>query len=101
MFNKCNKIKEIKGINNFNTSKFTNMNSMFGSCYKLQYLNLTNFDTSNINDMAGILADCHGLKEIKGINNFNTTKVINMECMFSACGELEYLNLTSLILQSN
>ena len=50
MFNKCHKLKEIKGINKFNTDKVTNMRAMFCECNKLENLNL-NFDTSNVNDM--------------------------------------------------
>ena len=52
LMNKCHRLKEIKGINNFNTSKVINMKAMFN--------------------------ECHKLKEIKGINNFNTSKVTNM-----------------------
>ena len=40
------KLKEIKGINNFNTSQVTNMKSMFNQCNELEYLDLSNFDTS-------------------------------------------------------
>ena len=39
MFNKCHKLKAIKGINKFITNKVTNMNTMFQQCYELQYLN--------------------------------------------------------------
>ena len=35
MFNQCHKLKEIKGINNFNTIKVTNMYGMFGNCKEL------------------------------------------------------------------
>ena len=30
--------------------------------------------------MANMFYACHKLKEIKGINNFNTIKVIDMSC---------------------
>ena len=32
MFNECHKLKEIKGINNFNTDNVTNMKGMFSEC---------------------------------------------------------------------
>ena len=35
------------------------------------------------------------LKEIKGINNFNTINVNNMSVMFHNCPELEYLDLSN------
>ena len=74
MFNKCHELKEIKGINKFNTNKVTNMKAMFQNCYKLINLDL-NFDTSNVIDMGWMFTKCHELKEIKGINKFNTNKV--------------------------
>ena len=45
MFNKCHKLKEIKGINKFITNKVKNMKAMFGKCYELEYLDLSNFDS--------------------------------------------------------
>ena len=51
MFAHCSKLKEIKGINNFNTSNITNINSMFFVCEELEYLDLTNFDTSNVTNI--------------------------------------------------
>ena len=75
MFNKCHKLKEIKGINNFNTFNVTNMKAMFNECNELEYLDLSNFDTSSVTDMEAMFNECHKLKEIKGINNFNTSKV--------------------------
>ena len=45
MFNKCQKLKEIKGINKFNTNQVTIMKAMFNECNELEYLDLSNFDT--------------------------------------------------------
>jgi surface protein len=36
MFNKCYKLKEIKGINNFNIKKVNNMIEMFSDCFSLK-----------------------------------------------------------------
>ena len=74
MFNECHKLKEIKGINKFNTNKVTAMQVMFGECYELEYLDLSNFDTSNVTNMSFMFTKCHKLKEIKGINKFKTNK---------------------------
>ena len=35
MFNECYKLKEIKGINNFNTSKVNDICAMFQCCSEL------------------------------------------------------------------
>ena len=82
LFWECYKLKEIKGINNFKTFKVTNMKLMFNKCNELEYLELDNFNTSNVTDMGWMFNECYKLKEIKGINNFNTSKVIYMDKCF-------------------
>ena len=95
MFYNCHKLKEIKGINKFNSNQVTKMNSMFQQCNELEYLDLSNFDTSKVNDMGFMFNHCHKLKEIKGINKFNTNQVTKMKAMFQECNELEYLDLSN------
>ena len=51
MFDNCNKLKEIKGLNKFNTKNVIDISLMFGTCHELEYLDLSNFDTSNVTDM--------------------------------------------------
>ena len=81
MFNKCYKLKEIKGINKFNTNKVNNMSGILQKCNEIEHLDLSNFNTSNITDMSFMFNECHKLKEIKGIENFNTSNVLNMSGM--------------------
>ena len=88
MFAGCNKLKEIKGINQFNTNNVTNMKAIFQECNELISLDLSNFNTSKVTDMEGMFNECHKLKEIKGINQFNTNNVTNMKAMFQLCNEL-------------
>ena len=115
MFNGCHKLKEIKGIHNFDTKNVTNMagmfrqctdlkkldvsefntfnainfNSMFQECFILEYLDLSKFNTSNVTDMENMFKYCHKLKEIKGINKFNISKVIHKDGIFDDCDELK------------
>ena len=77
MFNKCHELKEIKGLNKFNTSKVINMKEMSQESKKIISLEL-NFDTYNAINMGWMFNGCHELKEIKGINKFKTAKVCNM-----------------------
>ena len=85
MFFDCNILKEIKGLNKFNTKKVTDISGMFFRCHELEYLDLSNFDTSNVTNMYGMFNKCHNLKEIKGINKFNTIQVTNMvQCFKNA-----------------
>ena len=76
MFNKCHKLKEIKGINKFNTNQVINMKAMFQECNELEYLDLSNFDTSKVNDMGFMFSNCLKLKYLNLIN-FS----LNNECL--------------------
>ena len=43
IFKKCNKLREIKGINEFKAVKLKNIIGMFLNCASLKYLDLSNF----------------------------------------------------------
>ena len=101
IFFRCEKLKELKGINNFNTIKVTNMSSMFEECEELEYLDLSNFNTSNVTNMEFMFKRCYKLKEIKGINNFDISKVENKEEMFEDCKELSYSDLSDFNISSD
>ena len=94
MFNKCYKLKEIKGINSFSTPELTYTELMFNECNELEFLDLSKFNIANITDMSFMFNKCYKLKEIKGINNFTTLKLTNTESMFNECNEIEYLDLS-------
>ena len=94
MFNMCQKLKEIKGINNFNTSQVTNMESVFKDCEELEYLDLSNFNTIKVIDMESMFKKCINLKEIKGINNFKIFKNTKKDEIFSGCINLRNLELS-------
>ena len=94
MFSECRKLKEIQGVNNFDTSKVINMEGIFSDCIELEYLDLSNFDTSNLTAMPFMFYGCCKLKEIKGINNINISKVNKMEYLFEYCKELKYVDLS-------
>ncbi len=98
MFSSCRKITELE-LSHFKTSQVTTMVSMFGSCERLISLDLSHFDTRNVTDMSSMfgIADPGGmrLEEIKGIEQFNTEKVIDMSRIFSNCCKLTSLDLSS------
>ena len=78
MFNKCNKLREIKGLNQFITNKVTNMYAMFQLCKELEYLDLSNFDTSNVTDMSFMFYECNKLKYLNSLNFSINGKTKNM-----------------------
>ena len=68
MFNECLKLKEIKGINIFNTNNVKNMKAIFNECYVLNYLDLTNFNTYNVTKMLFMFNYCNKLKYLNLLN---------------------------------
>ena len=95
LFNNCNNLKEIKGLDQFKTNRVTDIKSMFQSCYNLEYIDLSNFDTSNVENMEYMFDDCHKLKGIKGLNQLITSNVTTMEGMFQLCIGLKYVDLSN------
>ena len=84
MFRDCNALKSLD-LSNFNTVKVMNMSKIFENCFELRYLDLSNFNTKIVIDMSYMFSRCYKLKEIKGIENFVSDKVITTEGMFLEC----------------
>ena len=74
IFFNCKSLINVEFIS-IDTSKVTNMKRMFNLCDSIEYLDLSNFNTSNVETMKYMFSGCSKLKEIKGINNFNTSKL--------------------------
>ena len=99
MFNSIYYEQEIKNIleidlSNFDTSKVTNMSSMFGSMSKLTTLNLSSFNTSKVADMSNMF---YGMSKLTNLNlsNFDTSNVTDMSGMFSIMPSLTTLDISS------
>ena len=58
MFHNCISLISLK-IDNFETSKVTDMFSMFGNCGSLISLNLTNFRIIEVQNCTNILMNCN------------------------------------------
>ena len=86
-FKRFTNLTQIKGIENLNTEKVTDMHSMFLACVGLKSLDVTNFNTANVTDMSYMFSVCSNLAELD-LSNFNTAKVTNMRSMFSECKNL-------------
>ncbi|MBR2673941.1 MAG: BspA family leucine-rich repeat surface protein [Mogibacterium sp.] len=82
MFDDCDKATEIKGYENFNTESATNMRGMFNNT-GLETIDVSNYKTSNVKDMGYMFNENQKLKEIKGLDNLDTSKVKIAENMFS------------------
>ena len=81
-------------LSNFNTSKVTNMRSMFFGMSNLTTLNLSNFDTSNVTNMEAMFNRMPKLTSLD-LSNFDTSKVTDMSAMFFNTSNLTTLNLSN------
>ena len=90
----CSKLTDIEGIENLNTEKVTNMNSMFDRCSALTSLDLTNFNTAKVSDMSYMFMGCSALTTIFVSDKFVTDLVTSSDNMFHMCinliGAIEY-----------
>jgi surface protein len=65
----------------------------FDECSNLKYIDCSFLDTSNLNNLGQSFRNCENLITIKGIENWNTYKVTNMNQVFYACLSLSELNI--------
>lgn len=67
----------------FDTSRVTNMHSMFNGCYRLKNLNVSKFDTNRVTDMSWMFVDCEQIDQLD-LSGFDTSQVTNMAPAISA-----------------
>ena len=128
MFMGCGGLTTID-VSKFNTNKVTNMAYMFFSCDHLLEIDASNFDTSKVEDMDSMFSSCGSessattttiivdgwdtrqVKYMAGmfentkvqtldLSSFDTSKVIDMWCMFFGCQQLRSLNISNFNLAS-
>ncbi len=73
----------------------TTTNSWFANLRNLTTIEgLENLNTSAVMDMSGMFSGCSGLTSLN-VSNFNTSAVTNMGSMFSGCSRLTELNVSN------
>jgi surface protein len=70
-------------LSRLDTSKFTNMESMFKNCINLEELNIEGWDTSNVTNMRYMFYYCQKLTPI--VSHFNVSRVTDFSNMFAGC----------------
>ena len=95
MFADCNNLKSVN-FSGWNTPKLTNMDGMFNDCRSLVTVDVSDIDTQNVEDMSQIFESCWSLKEVKGLENWETSKVWDFDQMFLNCSSIEVIDLSTL-----
>jgi len=66
---------------------------LFYDCINLYSIDFTNFDFSMLTDINSMFHGCENVIEVKGINCFNSPKIIDMKHMFCKCVNIKYIDL--------
>ena len=77
-----------------NTSKVTNMKSMFEWCTSLTDAPVDSYDTSNVTNMYAMFYGCSALTELD-LSSFNLSKLTNSLVMMEGCSSLKSLTIPS------
>ena len=93
MFYNFTNLQTITFGDNFDTSKVTNMNSMFFGCRNLTTIDVSNWNTSNVTNMSSMFSYCSGLTTLD-VSNWDTSKVKDMSSMFYNCSNLTTLDVS-------
>ena len=74
------------------TSKVTNMNSMFYRCINLTSLDLSGWNTSNVTNMNSMFNSCGNLNSLD-LSGWNISNVTSMGWMFGGCNSLKTIRM--------
>ena len=93
----CNNNKEITKCvfdPSFSKLKFKSLQSFFGGCNKLtSVVGIENINTSEVMNTVAMFAGCTSLKSVD-LSNFHISRVTNMADMFYSCSALTSLDLS-------
>ncbi len=93
MFSGCSNLKQVNFNDCFDTSRTTDMGSMFASCLSLEKIDLSGLDTSKVTNMNSMFAQCASLTTFRA-GSFDTSNVTNLGSMFKGCTFLSKLDLS-------
>lgn len=105
MFYNCNRITSINlgssenGGKVFNTSKVSNMSSMFNTCSSITSIDLRYISSARVSNTSWMFERCYSLTNLQ-FGNFNTSNVTTMEEMFNSCYSLTTLDIRSFNIRS-
>ena len=93
MFNNCKNLIKVN-FGNMNTSSLEDVSDLFGYCEKIESIDLSHFNTSSVTTMYHMFFHCIVLKSLTFPETFITSKVTDMNGMFSFCKSLISLDLS-------
>lgn len=83
MFSSNKNLKDLSNIKDWDTSKVTNMNNMFGSTYCPDFSAIKDWDVSNVTNMSYMFTSNGNITDFSFMTNWDTSKVTNMSNMLN------------------
>ena len=80
-------------LNMIDTSKITDMDTVFFGCTLLHNLDVNGWDVSNVNNMYDMFYECTSLQNLD-VSRWNVSNVTNMGYMFYGCSSLQNLDVS-------
>ena len=87
-------LKEVKGLEYFDTSSSTNISCFFEECASIETLDLRVMDVSSAKDLSYFFSGCKSLVSVN-LSNWDTSNATNMAFMFANCSVLSVLDISS------
>lgn len=97
VFTDCFKLEKLD-FTGWNTESATNFDGMFNDCTALKELDVSDFDTGKVTTFHQFFEGCASLTTVIGMDNWDTSSLIDMSEMFYNNGKdmhLEYIDLSA------
>lgn len=89
MFYRCNNLKSVGKLDNWDISNVTNIRGMFTYDSKLTTVgDLSKWNTSKVNNMGWLFYCCPGLTTVGDLSKWDVSNVTEMDYMFSDCTQM-------------
>ena len=102
MFSGCRALREVKGIDELNLTKCTNVSGMFGQCVSMTEFNVDKWHLDSVTDCNSMFVNCEKITSLDFSSyNFNKSTSINFANMCSGMKSLTTIKLPSYLKGSN
>lgn len=92
MFSYCENLKNINGLDKFNTGEGKVFDCMFVGCKNLEAVDVAEWDMHNAISIGGMFSECKNLKKIE-VSKWNVENCIDMEQFANGCYSLFELHV--------
>ena len=89
LISRFNYLKEIKGLDKWNTENFYGCAQVFRYCNSLEKLDLSKWKMNNVQNTNEMFGECTNLTSIGDVSNWDVSQVKDMSKMFYKCSNLE------------